>query len=201
MFYYNGNIIENVKEFKYLGLLFSRSGSFCKAKKHLREQAQKAMYGVIRKIRKSNLPIKCQLHLFDKVILPVMIYGCEIWGYEDLQIIETLHLKFLKHILRLKSSTPSYMVYGEHGRFPLYVYVYTRMISYWAKLTSGNENKIVHILYKYPYTQYGNGEFKNPWLAFINKILDTCGFFNIWNEQGIITVNETWLTSVVRQSL
>jgi hypothetical protein len=89
-----------------------------------------------------------------------LIYGCEIWEYEDLQIIETLHLKFLKHILRLKSSTPSCMVYGETGRFPLYIYVYTRMISYWAKLTSGNENKIVHILYKYSYTQYRNGEFK-----------------------------------------
>ena len=79
------------------------------------------------------------------------------------------------------------MVYGETGRFPLYVYVYTRMISYWAKLTSGNENKIVHILYKNTYTQYRNGEFKNPWLAFINRILDRCGFSNIWGEQGINT--------------
>jgi hypothetical protein len=50
-------IIENVKEFKYLGILFSRSGSFCKAKKHLCEQAQKAMYGVIRKIRQFKLPV------------------------------------------------------------------------------------------------------------------------------------------------
>ena len=92
------------------------------------------------------------------------------------------------------------MVYGETGHFPLYFYVYTRMISYWAKLTSGNENKIVHILYKYTYTQYRNGEFKNPWLAFINRILDRCGFSNIWSEQGINTVNEKWLTSV-RQTL
>ena len=42
-FYYNESIIENVKEFKYLGIVFSRSGSFCKAKKHLCEQAQKAI--------------------------------------------------------------------------------------------------------------------------------------------------------------
>ena len=43
-------MIKNVKEFKYLGILFSRSGSFCKAKnlcEHVCEQAQKAMYGVI----------------------------------------------------------------------------------------------------------------------------------------------------------
>ena len=50
-FYYNKSIIENVKDLKYLGIVFSRSGSFCKFKKHLYERAQKAMYGVIRKIR------------------------------------------------------------------------------------------------------------------------------------------------------
>jgi hypothetical protein len=38
----------------------------------------------------------------------------------------------------------------------------------------------------------------NPWLAFINKILDTCVFSNIWNKQGIITMNERWLASAVR---
>jgi hypothetical protein len=43
------------------------SGSFCKAKKYLFEQAQKAMYGVIRKIRQFKLSVKCQLGLFDKV--------------------------------------------------------------------------------------------------------------------------------------
>ena len=53
----NESVVEHVKEFKYLGIVFSRSGSFCKAKKHLCEQAPKAMYGVIRKSRQFNLPI------------------------------------------------------------------------------------------------------------------------------------------------
>ena len=57
LFYYNESMIENVKEFKYLSIVFSRSGSFFKAKKHLCEQAEKAIYGVIRKIRLFNLPI------------------------------------------------------------------------------------------------------------------------------------------------
>ena len=57
-FYYNESIIENVKEFKYLGIVFIKS--ICKAKIHLCEQAQKSMYGVIRKIRQFNIPISCQ---------------------------------------------------------------------------------------------------------------------------------------------
>lgn len=58
-FYYKGEVIENVKEFKYLGIVLSTSGSFTKAKKHLCEQAQKVMYGVIRKIRNFNSPVNC----------------------------------------------------------------------------------------------------------------------------------------------
>jgi hypothetical protein len=50
IFYYNNNVVESVNEFKYLGIVFSRSGSSVKPKKYLAEQAQKAMYGVIRKI-------------------------------------------------------------------------------------------------------------------------------------------------------
>lgn len=51
-----------------------------------------------------------QLDLFDKVVLPVLLYSCKIWGYENIDVIERVHLRFLKHIL--KSSTPSFMVYG-----------------------------------------------------------------------------------------
>ena len=61
----------------------------------------KPMYGVIRKLRQYNLPISCLSDLFDKAVLPVLIYGCEIWEYENLQAVELIHLKFLKHILQL----------------------------------------------------------------------------------------------------
>lgn len=83
-----------MSEFKYLGIAFSRSGSFCKVKKHLVEQAQKSMYSIIRKIRLFNLPIEQQFNLFDKVVVPILLYGCEIWGYENIDIIEKIHLKF-----------------------------------------------------------------------------------------------------------
>lgn len=198
-FYFRNEIIENVKEFKYLGIVFSRSGSFRKAKTHLCEQAQKAMYGVIRKIRQLNLPVECQLDLFDKVVMPVLLYGCEVWGFENIETIERIHLKFLKHILNLKSCTPSYMVYGETGRFPLSVNIYTRMVSYWAKLFTGPENKIVHILYKYLLNQYNNDFSKNPWIDCIHSIFNKCGFSNIWNEQ--CTVNVNWITNAVKQRL
>jgi hypothetical protein len=47
----------------------------------------------------------------------LMKYGCEIWGFGKNDIIERVHLKFCKLLLRLKVSTPNFMVYGELSRF------------------------------------------------------------------------------------
>lgn len=109
-FYFRNEIIENVKDFKYIGIIFSRLWSFKRANTHLCEQAKKAMYGVIRKIRHFNLPFDCQLDLFEKVVMPVLLYGCEVWGYKNIEIIERIHLKFLKHILNFKKMYS--IIYG-----------------------------------------------------------------------------------------
>ena len=113
--------IEVTKELKYLGIYFTRGGAFDKAKKHIVEQANKAMYSLLKKIRTLNLPLDMQLRLFDKTIKPILLYGAEVWGFGNCDIIERVHLKFLKYVLNLKKkkSTPSRMIYGELGIFPI----------------------------------------------------------------------------------
>ena len=44
LFYYNGQRLEIVKEFKYLGLVFMVGGSFAEAQNTLARQAQKAIF-------------------------------------------------------------------------------------------------------------------------------------------------------------
>jgi hypothetical protein len=63
-----------------------------------------------------KLSVKIQLDLFDKMIKPIILYGCEVWGFGKNEILERVHLKFCKTLLNLKSFTPNYMVYGELGR-------------------------------------------------------------------------------------
>ena len=40
------------------------------------------------------------------------------WGFSKNEIIERVHLRFCKLLINFKTSTPSYMVYGELGRYP-----------------------------------------------------------------------------------
>ena len=131
IFQFGDKYLETVNEYKYLGLIMNFNGKFNIAVKNLCEQARKAMFSLINKTRKLQLPIDLQLQLFESTIQPILFYGCEIWGSENDNIVESFHLKFLKDMLKLKKCTPSIMVYGELGKTPLSIEIKLRILSYW----------------------------------------------------------------------
>jgi len=198
-FYINNKEIEIVKNYKYLGVIFARSGSFLATRKYLQEQAMKAMYSITKKCRFNNLSIECQLDMFDKAVVPILLYGSEVWGFENLDLLEKLHLRFSKHLLRLKCSTPNFMVYGELGRYPIFVKVKLRMISFWCCLLDGNGQKISSLLYKLLYINYVKYGFECKWLSFIKSIFDDCGMSNIWYSQSLYP--KEWILLSVEQRL
>ncbi len=109
--------LELVHNVKYLGLIINFNGSFKLAITELKNQASRVMYALIGKCRKLGLPIDLQLELFDRNIVPIMLYDCEVWGPENYIETEKLHLNFFKHILGVHGRTTNNMVYGELGRF------------------------------------------------------------------------------------
>jgi hypothetical protein len=66
-FKYGDKELKIVKDLLYLGIKFSRSGSFSNAKKELVNMGTKAMYELLKRGRLHNLSIQCQLELFDSM--------------------------------------------------------------------------------------------------------------------------------------
>ena len=77
----------------------------------------------VTKINILEMPIDCQLKIFDQLVQPILLYSSEVWGYENIVCLERLHLNFCKYILKLKMSTPDFMVFGELGRYQLSICV------------------------------------------------------------------------------
>ena len=46
------------------------------------------MYSLLRKSKNLCLPIDVQLHLFDHMITPILLYGSGVWGCENNDIVE-----------------------------------------------------------------------------------------------------------------
>ena len=190
-FMYKGEQLEVVNNFKYLGVTFTSKGSFKMCITDLKQQASRAMYSLIAKSRKLKLPIDLQISLFDATVLPIMLYGCEVWGTEKIEECEVLYRKFLKYILHVRTSTSSAMVYGETGCFPISIAVKKRMISYWIRLLTGKRQKMIYIVYNcFMSNMNNNNSFKSPWIKQIKKILDECGMSDVWLNQETLFVGE-----------
>ena len=80
--YFDGKLVEPVTYYKYLGLIFSSRLSWSKTINTLRHQAEKAIIAVKIIFNKcGGLPTNVAFHLFDTLVLPILCYGSEIWGY------------------------------------------------------------------------------------------------------------------------
>ena len=199
IFRFNGERIDIVDSYIYLGVEFSKNGKFYKERKRASNQAQKAMFALLKKCRTHNIPIDLQLQLFDTAVVPVLLYGSEVWGFEDNKIIESVHMKFLKYVLGVKKSTPNSIVYGELGRMPLELLIKQRMINYWAKIVSSHNAKINKILYSIMFELHQNNRFVWPWITYIKSTLENCGMGNIWYTQDFPDKN--WLTRALKLRL
>ena len=164
-------------------MCFNYNGTFVKAIERQIQQATKAMYSLLTKSRRLCLPIDITCDLFDKTVLPVLIYSCEIWGCGNLNSVEIFYKKFLKIILKLNTSTPSTMIYGEVGKLPIENVIHQRMISYWIKVSEDKHTKYSNIMYRLLYKLHSSGAYTFQWFTKINRLLTSCNFSNLWQDQ------------------
>ena len=71
------------------------------------------------------------------MVSPIFLYGCEVWGYGNVEPLEVFFRKFIKRVLGIDRSTPNCTVYGEVGKYPIIHHIYKRMISFWANVSEG----------------------------------------------------------------
>lgn len=97
--FWGENVLEIVETYKYLGIQL-----------HTYRNRRLVMdKGFSVKIPEKYVSLDCVLSGF-------LLYGSEVWGFENVNIIERVHLKFLKLAAGLGNSTPNFMVYDELGR-------------------------------------------------------------------------------------
>ena len=189
-FTYGKETIEVVSDYVYLGVTMNYNNKLAKAIRKQLDQARRAQFAMLIKARKLDLPIDIQCNLFDKLVTPVLLYGCEVWGVYSNDMSETFHRKFFKKILKLRPSTPTCMVYGEVGKYPLQVTINKYIVSYWLRILNKEHSTLAHIVYIIALKLYTTGSFKAQWICKIKSILDNCGLSYIWDNQEEIDTRQ-----------
>ena len=198
-FHFNNRELSVVDDYVYLGITFNYNNRFKKAQTKQLNQARRAMYSLLTKSYSLDLPIDIMLELFDQLVIPVLLYGSEIWGFDVIRDLEVFHMKFCKQILKFNKSTANCMVLGELGRYNLEKYISNRMINFWCSLEHSGENKLSGIIYRVLKVLYNENVYQSPWLKKIKTTIDMLGMSDLWYTCE--TTNCNWIKCTIDQRL
>ena len=119
------------------------------------------------------------MQLFDAFVASIINYACPIWGFTKSKDLERIHLKYSKMILGVRQNSCNDAVYGELGRYPLYIIRYVQIIKYWLKLIN-TDNIILKHVYEHAYEGCEHGD--RNWVSNVKALLDDYGFSYIWRN-------------------
>lgn len=134
---YNWNQLEEVKSFTYLGFVFQCNGSH---KAHVQEMVTRAsrrlsaVWSIAERKFANNYGIRMQM--FQTLVLPVLMYGCEVYGFRQYEEIERVHRKYIRWTLGLAPWTGISAIMTETRSLPIFVTTAMRALTYEARIQS-----------------------------------------------------------------
>ncbi len=161
--------------------MFHYSGTFELAKKDLVDRANKAMFKLISMFKCLKPSFITCLHLFDKIVKPILMYGADICGYKvnkfkslyseiKNDIFEKIHLRYLRYIIGVNKNVSKIGLYGETGRMPLCLTASIQYIKNWHRIVNLNKD---NMLYKI-YSSIIDLKLSSSWLKGVEQLLNQC---------------------------
>ena len=180
-----GNVeLEVVNSYKYLGIALTTKLSTTQAVADFIPKAKRKIITIWKALRKINCTDWGVFSkTFDAQIQPALLYASDIWGTGRVETVEKVHLFAIKRFLRLSNRTPSIIVYGESGRYPLAVSSQIRSIKYWLRLLKLNQDRLPFGAYRCSQNLAERG--KVSWAGRVKELLLKQGFGEVWYNQGV----------------
>ena len=136
--------LEQVDEFKYLGVLFGSATGLHMAY----EQLTRTMWGAWSLLQQRYKNLRCVscvhllLRLYQICVPPAGSYGCEVWGFRRLsgaaqkarQRLASVHLQILRQISGIRTDVPTAILFRELQEKPLQDLWLLRSIRFWNNI-------------------------------------------------------------------
>ena len=140
--HFNGKHIEQVENYIYLGniltMVQSHKGDiFSKNYDYLSGQSGKAMFSIKKRLKSGGqLPPWIQIHLFENLVRPILLYDSDVWGVNvsTNTPIDKLFFYYMRCVLHVKATTSNVIVIGESGQMLPSVYCHINALCYLKRL-------------------------------------------------------------------
>ena len=146
-------------------------------------RAKGKVYTILRSLKTlGKFDINIFFKLFDCQVVPALLYASEVWGLVPYERMESVHLFACKKVLGVGKQAPNCLVYGETGRYPLYIEGQIRALKYWFRVLKMEDSRLPKLAYT---RELNENKQSHNWVAGIKALLERSGFAYIW-ETGCV---------------
>ena len=162
----NDNVVEESESEKYLGDYLHRKGNSQSIITTVRMRYTKAIEAiidiknVIEDLRSKNIgAIKTGMEIFELSVIPFVLYNSEVWDSipsEAFDLLNKIHLTFLRMILKTPISTPIPSLLWETGSLDMETRIIKRKLNFYHHIHNLDDKSLaksiakVHKELKYP---------------------------------------------------
>jgi hypothetical protein len=121
------------------------------------------------------------LHLYQHIVLPAMLYGCEAWGTallgckdaaESVSLPEKVHRNFVKFTLRMRSKTKAWVAFREAGMYPLQHTCLKQMLTFLDNVLAMDDGELAKVAILDCIAQANVGA--RNWFSELSQLLTRC---------------------------
>ena len=163
----NGQKLDIVRKYTYLGVDIPSSGTFSTSIAELTSKAKKAMMPLYTTIMQFNIPFHKAIRLFQTYIEPILLYNAEnqttmtdlqiqrcqqdrshIYHLQQTSPLTTTQLKFSKFILGVGKQCPNMSIFGETAAIPFLARAHIHMLKFWNRIKEMDKTTLVNMAYR-----------------------------------------------------
>jgi hypothetical protein len=204
-FTWNGEELEIVDNYTYLGTPYQSNGTFKLASKTFMNKTIAATAQVWSICKRSRVPpIATHTKLFNSLAKTVLLYASPVWALDHVEELEKIPIRFFKRLMRLPPSTPDYAVRLEFGLEKIKPQIVKQTLQFIKKLLVREESSLLGQCLRYQ-LRWGNREGTNKKYNWFNKVQNLLANTNITltgtpkEILQLIIVNQTQAVEDCRQ--
>ncbi len=167
-------MLDIVKEYKYLGVIFDEHLNFEECSKTLADSGGRALSAIISKFKQfkdNSYSTFCTL--FNTGVIPIVQYGCSVWGFNDKnKHSDMIQKKAIRYFLGDNNFTPIPALYGEMGWLPSKYGKMICMIQLWNRLIRLSNDRLTKHIFR---VDYEKSVENNNWCHDIRQVFRLLG--------------------------
>jgi hypothetical protein len=166
---FEGDTIEHVQTFQYLGILFETTSNLNSVVEHLAVASKHSLFALNRRcVELRIMDVKLCCDLFNTLVHSTTSYACEVWvDSKKIDAIEVMYRGFLKSLLGVRKITNTFIVLAEFGKFPFEHFAWGQAMLYYNHVSMVTKDHILGKAWEAHLAMFVTG--KKCWAGFMKK--------------------------------